>query len=129
MAQLVVLAHASGAAPGPPEPGEGAEPASAGRHARCGGGGGGGSGDSDPEEDAIPPGRRRRSRSGHRGGGGGGGGSGGGGGGAPALVVANIHVLFNPRRGDVKLAQVRACSGISSAALPLENSSPPEQGG
>lgn len=26
---------------------------------------------------------------------------------APALVIANIHVLFNPKRGDIKLAQVR----------------------
>ena len=25
-----------------------------------------------------------------------------------ALLVANIHVLFNPKRGDIKLAQVRA---------------------
>ena len=24
----------------------------------------------------------------------------------PTLAVANIHVLFNPRRGDIKLAQV-----------------------
>jgi mRNA deadenylase 3'-5' endonuclease subunit Ccr4 len=26
---------------------------------------------------------------------------------APALLVANIHVLFNPKRGDIKLGQVR----------------------
>lgn len=25
----------------------------------------------------------------------------------PAIVIANIHVLFNPKRGDIKLAQVR----------------------
>lgn len=25
----------------------------------------------------------------------------------PDIVVGNIHVLFNPKRGDVKLAQVR----------------------
>lgn len=26
---------------------------------------------------------------------------------APALLIANIHVLFNPKRGDIKLGQVR----------------------
>ena len=29
----------------------------------------------------------------------------------PALLVANIHVLFNPRRGDLKMGQVRCGAG------------------
>lgn len=32
----------------------------------------------------------------------------------PCLVVANIHVLFNPKRGDIKIAQVRTM--LQSAA-------------
>jgi len=38
---------------------------------------------------------------------GGGGGGGGGGEGGRKLIVANTHLLFNPRRGDVKLAQLQ----------------------
>lgn len=29
---------------------------------------------------------------------------------APTVVVGNIHVLFNQKRGDVKLGQVSVCS-------------------
>lgn len=34
---------------------------------------------------------------------------------APLLVVGNIHVLFNPKRGDIKLGQVRTCNSNSSS--------------
>lgn len=36
----------------------------------------------------------------------------------PSLVVANIHVLFNPRRGDMKMGQVRVVTGISFVLHP-----------
>ena len=34
----------------------------------------------------------------------------------PRVVVGNVHVLFNPRRGDIKLAQVRALLRALGAA-------------
>lgn len=33
---------------------------------------------------------------------------------SPSVVVGNIHVLFNQKRGDVKLGQVRFCSTNSA---------------
>lgn len=35
----------------------------------------------------------------------------------PELLVANIHVLFSPKRGDLKLGQV--CAGMGGLGLPL----------
>jgi hypothetical protein len=34
---------------------------------------------------------------------------------APLIVVGNVHVLFNPKRGDVKLGQV--CTAHPMAQL------------
>jgi hypothetical protein len=43
---------------------------------------------------------------------------------APQLVVANTHLLFNPKRGDIKLAQLRVliarlCALLESSKTPI----------